>query len=211
MSELIFYTNPMSRGRIARRMLEECVEACGIEYRTEVMAFGPAMKSAAYLQINPLGKVPALVHHGKVVTETPAIICYLADAFPQAGLAPPLAQRQDYYRWMFYAAGPLETAVTIKALGFVVPEAKQGFVGYGTFELAVDTLITAIQSQPWIAGESFTAADVYVGSHIAYGLQFGLLPDHEVLRSYRDRLAARPAWQRAEALDNALLQQTQTP
>lgn len=205
MTELVFYTNPMSRGRIARRMLEECVESGGLEYRTEVIAFGAEMKSEAYLRINPLGKVPAIVHAGKVVTETPAIICYLADAFPQAGLAPPLKERQDYYRWMFYAAGPLEAAVTNKALGVEIPPEKQGFVGYGTYDLAVETLVQGIAKQPWIAGDNFTAADVFVGSHVAYGLQYGMLPEHPVLRRYCERLATRPAWQRAEAIDNALM------
>ena len=102
---LVLYTNPMSRGRIARWMLEEV----RVPYRTEVLDYGPAMKSAAYLAINPMGKVPAIRHGATIVTEAPAICAYLADAFPDAGLAPPAGDRDAYYRWLFFAAGALET------------------------------------------------------------------------------------------------------
>jgi glutathione S-transferase len=104
--ELVFYTNPMSRGRIVRWMLEEV----GVPYRTEILAYGPAMKAESYRRINPMGKVPAIVHGETVVTECAAICAYLADAFPAAGLAPPLAERGAYYRWLFFAAGPAEAA-----------------------------------------------------------------------------------------------------
>ncbi|HRE36661.1 MAG TPA: glutathione S-transferase, partial [Sphingopyxis terrae] len=106
--DLIFYTNPMSRGQIVRWMLEEV----GAPYQTQILGYDDSMKGADYLAINPMGKVPAIVHRGKVVTECAAICAYLADAFPDAGLAPPLEARADYYRWLFFAAGPLETAVT---------------------------------------------------------------------------------------------------
>jgi glutathione S-transferase len=110
--DLVLYTNPMSRGRIARWMLEEV----GAPYRVEVLDYASGMKDAPYLSINPMGKVPAIVHRGKVVTECAAICAYLADAFPEAGLAPPPVERADYYRWMFFAAGPVEAAVTEQAL-----------------------------------------------------------------------------------------------
>ena len=111
--DLIFYTNPMSRGRIARWMLEEV----GQPYRTEVLGYGEAMKSPEYLAVNPMGKVPAIVHKGTVVTEAAAICAYLADAFPEAGLAPEPHERASYYRWMFFAAGPVEAAITDRSLG----------------------------------------------------------------------------------------------
>jgi glutathione S-transferase len=106
--ELVFYTHPMSRGRIVRWMLEEL----GQPYRTEVLEYGKSMKAPAFLAINPMGKVPTITHGGTVVTEGAAICAYLADAFPQAGLAPALGDhaRAAYFRWMFYVAGPFAKA-----------------------------------------------------------------------------------------------------
>jgi len=200
MSELVFYTNPQSRGRIVRWMLEEC----GAEYRTEVVPYGPAMKSALYTAINPMGKVPALMYQDKVVTECAAIVAFLAELFPARQLAPPPVERQAYYRWLFFAAGPLEAAVTNNNLGFVIPQEKQGFAGYGNFELVVDTLAQAVSSRPYIAGANFTAADVYVGSQIGWGLQFGTLPAREEFKAYFARISERPARLRANAIDDAL-------
>lgn len=202
--ELVFYTNPQSRGRIVRWMLEEV----GQPYRTQVLAFDGSQKSPDYLAINPMGKVPAIVHRGVVVTEGAAICAYLADAFPEAGLAPahgdPL--RGPYYRWMFFAAGPVEAAVSAKAMGLLAPAERAGMVGYGSFEQTVDTLEIAVASaSPWLLGEQFTAADVYVGSQVSWGLMFKTLPERPAFVEYATRLRAREAAQRAEALDDALL------
>ena len=201
MSELIFYTNPQSRGRIVRWMLEEC----GADYRAVVIPYGPEMKSEPYISINPMGKVPAIVYAGKAVTETSAIIAFLADLFPAAKLAPPPEQRQDYYRWLFFAAGPLEAALTNKSLGFDLPADKSRMAGYGSYDLVVETLAKKVSRTPFIAGDSFTAADLYVGSHIGYGLQFGGLPKLAEFTDYFGRISARPARARAEELDNALM------
>lgn len=201
MSDLVFYTHPQSRGRIVRRMLEECA----MPYETRVIQYGAEMKSGAYASINPMGKVPAITHSNKVVTECPAIIAYLAEAFPAAGLAPRPEERADYYRWMFFAAGPLEAAITNRTLGFQVPEEKKGFIGYGSYELVVSTLVEAVGRTPYIAGDRFTAADVYVGSHIGFGLAFGTLEPNAAFSSYWERLSSRPAWLRSEELDNALM------
>jgi len=201
MSELIFYTNPQSRGRIARWMLEEC----GATYRTVVVPYGPEMKSEPYISINPMGKVPAIVYAGKAVTETAAIVAFLADLFPAAKLAPPPEQRQDYYRWLFFAAGPLEAAVTNKSLGFELPADKSAMAGYGNYDHVVDTLAKKVSRSAFIAGESFTAADLYVSSHIGYGMQFGMLPKLAEFADYFERVTKRPAKQRADDLDNALL------
>jgi glutathione S-transferase len=202
--ELVFYTNPQSRGRIVRWMLEEV----GQPYRTQVLAFDGAQKSPGYLAINPMGKVPTIVHRGVVVTEGAAICAYLADAFPGAGLAPahgdPL--RGTYYRWMFFAAGPIEAAVSAKAMGLLAPAERAGMVGYGSYEQAVDTLELATKSaSPWLLGEQFTAADVYVGSQVSWGLMFKTLPERPAFVEYAARLRAREAAQRAVALDDALL------
>ena len=199
--ELVFYTNPMSRGRIARWMLEET----GAPYRTEILDYGTTMKAPDYLSINPMGKVPAIRHGDAVVTECAAICAYLADAFPGAGLAPPPEERGAYYRWMFFAAGPLEAAVTNRSLGLEVPDEKRGMVGYGSFETVMDTLQQAVAARPYIAGERFTAADVYVGSHIRWGLQFGSFEERPGFADYVARLSDREAYRRATALDDAAM------
>ena len=163
---ITFYTNPMSRGQIVRWMLEEV----GEPYETVVLDYSDdGMKSAAYRAINPMGKVPAIVHDGRVVTECAAICAYLADTFPAAGLAPPPAERHAYYRWLFFAAGPVEAAVTNRALGFVVPEGRERMAGYGSFDETVATLETAVSGDAWTCGDQFTAADVYVGAQVEIG------------------------------------------
>jgi glutathione S-transferase len=200
-SNLVFYTNPMSRGRVVRWMLEET----GAAYETVVLDYASTMKQEPYLSINPMGKVPAIVHDGHVVTECAAICAYLADAFPEAGLAPPTADRADYYRWLFYAAGPVEQAVTNKSMGVAPTEQQQRMAGYGNYDLAVDTLEKAVSAHPYIAGDSFTAADVYVGSQVGWGTQFGTLPKRDAFTDYLGRIMSRDANKRANDLDNALM------
>ena len=202
-SELVLYTNPMSRGRIARWMLEEV----GQPYRAEIVGYGAPMKDAAYRAINPMGKVPALVHGATVVTEGAAICAYLADVFPQAGLAPAhgSAERGAYYRWLFYGAGPTEAAVTNRALGVEVPEEKRRFVGYGCFADVMDTLEALVAQGPWLLGERFSAVDVYLGSQIAWGVQFGSMEKRPGFEAYVARIAERPAYAKARALDDALM------
>ena len=201
--EIVFYTNPMSRGRIARWMLEEI----GQPYRTVVLEYGTTMKAPEYLALNPMGKVPAVTHRGVTVTECAAVCAYLADAFPEAGLAPALGDpaRGTYLRWMFFTAGPVEAAVTAKSLDLLAPAEKAGMVGYGSFEQVVDALEAAVSGPgPWILGDRFSAADVYVGSQIGWGLQFKSLPDRNAFKAYAGRLFQRPAAIRAREIDDAL-------
>jgi glutathione S-transferase len=201
MSDLVFYTNPMSRGRIIRWMLEET----GAPYETIVLDYASSMKAEPYLTINPMGKVPAIVHRGKAVTECSAICAYLADAFPEAGLAPPTADRADYYRWLFFAAGPVEAAVTNHAAGFDPEPEKGRMFGYGSYDLMVDVLEKAVAAHDYIAGDRFTAADVYVGSQVGWGTQFGTLPRRDAFDAYLGRIMSRPAATRARAIDDALM------
>jgi glutathione S-transferase len=203
--EIVFYTNPMSRGRIARWMLEEV----GQPYRTEVLDYASSMKSPEYLAINPMGKVPAIRHGAAVVTETAAICAYLADAFPQAQLAPPSGDRQraPYYRWMFFAAGPVESAVTARAMGFVTPPGREASVGWGSFAAVMDALERAVSASEFIAGDRFTAADVYVGSQIGFGLMFNSIDKRPAFERYWQRISARDAHVRARAIDDALIAQ----
>ncbi len=206
--ELIFYTNPMSRGRIARWMLEEV----GQSYRTEVLEYGTTMKAPDYLAINPMGKVPAIKHGDAIVTECAAICAYLADTFPQANLAPRTsAERAAYHRWMFFAAGPLEAASTNTAMGFVVPAGRERMAGYGSLADVVDALERAVTGRDYIAGDRFSAADVYVGAQIGWGLQFGWLEKRPAFEAYSARLHARPAQIRAKEMDDALVAAQQKP
>ncbi|ANO50593.1 glutathione S-transferase family protein [Woeseia oceani] len=196
--DIVLYTNPMSRGRIARWMLEEVAAP----YRTVILEYGADMKSPEYLAVNPMGKVPALQHGSAIITECAAICAYLADAFPDSGLAPPLTERAAYYRWLFFVAGPLESALNNKALGVEVPVERERMVGYGKLATVVDTLEAAVQERPFIAGDTFSAADVYVGSHVGWGLQFGTLDKRPAFEDYWSRISGRDALQRANALDD---------
>ena len=199
-NDLVFYTNPMSRGRIARWMLEEV----GASYDTVVVDYA-AIKDPAFVAVNPMGKVPAIVHHGRVVTECAAICAYLAEAFPDAGLAPHADERADYYRWMFFAAGPVEQAITNRSMGFTPTADQTRMAGYGTYDTMVDVLDQAVSAHPYITGDRFTAADVYVGSHVMWGTQFGTLPKRDAFVAYVDRLASRAAHVRASAIDDGLM------
>ncbi len=207
--ELVFYTNPMSRGRIVRWMLEEV----GQPYRTELLEYATAMKSPEYLAINPMGKVPAIRHGDTVVTECAAICAYLADAFPAAGLAPPPGDkaRGPYYRWLFFAAGPVEAAVTNKSMGFEVPAGKEMMAGYGTFAAVMDTLEKAVSASDYVAGDRFTAADVYFGAQIGWGMRFGSMEKRPAFERYWERIGNRPAALRATEIDDALMPKSEAP
>ena len=204
MSNLIFYTNPQSRGRIVRWMLEEIGQA----YETEVIPYDE-MKSERYLAIHPLGKVPAIKHRGHVLTECAAICAYLADVFPEAGLGPRDEEKADYYRWLFFAAGPLEAAVSNQAMGWQVPPERERMFGYGNFDRAIAAMDELLSRHDYVCGDRFTAADVYVGSQIMFPLQFKMLPEKDSFLRYRDRLSARPAYQRANEIDERIIAETQ--
>ncbi len=202
---LIFYTNPMSRGQIVRWMLEEV----GAPYETQILGYGTSMKDAAYLAINPMGKVPAIVHDGRTVTECAAICAWLADAFPAARLAPVPAERADYYRWLFFAAGPLEQAITAKQFGFEPGADQQRMAGFGSLAAVLDALEGAVAGKAFVAGDRFSAADVYVGSQIDWGLQFGTIPSRPAFEAYVAPLRERAGYQRAKEIDNALIAEMQ--
>ena len=202
MAELTFYTNPMSRGQIARWMLAEA----GADYDTVILDYGTTMKDADYRAINPMGKVPAIAHAGNVVTEGAAICAYLADAFPAAGLAPTTdAERAAYYRWLFFAAGPIEAAVTNRSLGVQPTEDQRRMVGYDSYDTVVEVLDRQVAANAYVCGDRFTAADVYFGAQIIWGTQFGSLPPRDSFTAYAERLSARPAYQQAKKIDNDLI------
>jgi glutathione S-transferase len=202
-----FWTNPMSRGQIAHWMLEEL----GQPYSINWLDWGPnGNKSADYLAINPMGKVPTIRHDGKVVTEAAAICLYLADAFPQAKLKPVHAgELADYYRYTFFAAGPVEQAVTSRALGWQVPEGRDGMAGFGSFDAAIGALEQLLTGRDYVCGSTFTAADVYVGSTVDWGLMFKSIPTRPAFEDYAARLRERPAYKSAKAINGARMAETE--
>jgi glutathione S-transferase len=199
MADLIFYTNPQSRGRIVRWMLEEV----GQPYETEVIPYDQ-MKSERYLAIHPLGKVPAIKHNGHILTECAAICTFLADVFPEAMLGPRADEKADYYRWLFYAAGPLEAAISNQAMGWVPPPERERMFGYGNFDRAIAAVDEMLSLRDYVCGDRFTAADVYLGSQLMFPMQFGMLPARDSFLRYRDRLQQRPAYKRANEIDEKL-------
>lgn len=205
-TELVLYTNPMSRGRVARWALEET----GADYRTEILDYATSMKSDEYLALNPMGKVPAIRHGEQIITEGAAICAYLAEAFPEAGLAPRPEERGAYYRWLFFASGPLEAAIIDRALGVEIPPERERMVGYGNFKLAMDTLEHAVAQNDYIAGDRFTLADVYFGSQVGWGLQFKSIEERPGLADYWARVSDRDAHRRAAELDDALIPQEES-
>ncbi|HET6970804.1 MAG TPA: glutathione S-transferase family protein, partial [Phenylobacterium sp.] len=172
-NELVFYTHPMSRGRITRWMLEEV----GQPYRTVILDYETTLKGPEYLAINPMGKIPAITHGGQVVTEAAAICAYLADAFPQAKLAPASGSplRGPFYRWLFFGAGAIEPAVGAKAMGWEAPPERRRMLGYGCMEDVLNTLELGLTDREFLVGDSFTAADLYIGAQLGWGLQFGTI------------------------------------
>ena len=222
---LTFYTNPNSRGRIVRWMLEEV----GCDYETVVLEYQAASASDAwggaalqrpegsadpvarfFQEVNPIGKIPAIEHNGQTVTESGAIVAYLAETFAEAGLLPSANERGAYYRWLFFTAGPLEQAVTNHRAGFVPRPEQEFFFGYGSYERTVSELERAVAATPFLVGDRFTAADVYVGSHIGWGLGLGTLPAREAFTDYLGRITRREAFARAVEKDEQLLGQAET-
>jgi glutathione S-transferase len=206
MADLTFYTNPMSRGRIVRWMLEET----GVDYDTEIVPY-EKIKDSDYLAVNPMGKVPAIRHRGQVVTECAAICAYLADVFPEAGLGPREDEKADYYRWLFYAAGPVEQAVTNHYAKWDPSPEQQRMFGYGTYDRVVAVLDELLSRSEYVCGDRFTAADVYLGSAIMWGTMFGTLPKRDSFVRYGERLMGREAHKRASALDDEAQAQLQPP
>jgi glutathione S-transferase len=203
--QLLFYTNPMSRGRIVRWMLEEIAQP----YETQILEYGATMKAVDYLAINPMGKVPALKHGDTIITECAAICAYLADAFPDAKLAPAVNDelRGSYYRWLFYGAGPVEAATSNHALGLELPNdpQKRGMIGYGSLAQVVDVLDNLVSQNAYILGSEFSAVDIYLGSQIGWGTQFGTLEKRPAFVDYLSRILNRPAAVKARAIDDSLL------
>lgn len=205
MADYTFFTNPMSRGQIARWALHE-VDA---DYEQVLVDWKD--KPEAFLDANPMGKVPTLVHHlddgDEVVTEAAAICLYLAEMHPEAGLLPNESETADYLRWTFFAAGPVEQAITSRALKYEPSPEQEPMAGWGNFDRTMDTLESHLSQTRFVCGERFTMADVYVGSAVDWGLTFGIIPPREAFVAYAERLQARPQYKAAKAVDNALIEE----
>ncbi|ADV26859.1 Glutathione S-transferase domain [Pseudoxanthomonas suwonensis 11-1] len=203
---LTFYTNPQSRARITRWMLEET----GLPYEEVVLEFGAAMKSPQYLAINPMGKVPAIRHGDVVVTENAAICAYLADLVPGKGLAPPPGspERGSYYRWLFFLAGPVESLLTAKHAGALAAPLS---AGYGTEEDVLRTLEQAVAGREHLAGDRFTAADLMMAAFLGYYMMIGLIEKRPAFTAFAQLHASRPAAIAANARDNELAARAGTP
>ncbi len=203
MAEFTFYTVAMSRGQISRWALHEA----GADY--EQMVFEFAQRPDDFIEINPMNKVPTLVHHhgdhNHVITEAAAINHYLAETHPQAELLPDTHERAAYFRWLFFAAGPVEQAVLAKAMDWTVPEERSGMAGFGSFDLTLSAMEDWLKANDFAAGSRFTMADTYVGSQIIWGLQFGSIPERPAFKAYAERLTSRPKYQEASAIDQALI------
>ena len=207
MAEFTFYTVAMSRGQIARWALHEA----GADYDSQV--FDWATRPAILKTLNPMNKVPTLVHHHQghdhVITECAAINHYLAETHPDKGLLPDAHERAAYFRWLFFAAGPLEQAVIGKAMGWEVPDGKQGMAGFGSLDLALDALDGWLCAHDFIAGSRFTMADTYVGSQFVWGLRFGSITERPSFKAYVERITQRPAYAEANAIDSAIIKAAQ--
>jgi len=207
MARYSFYTNPMSRGQIVRWALHEA----GADYATVLVDF--AKGSPELATINPMHKVPTLVDHAggtdRVVTEAAAICVYLAETEPGAGLGPTDAERADYWRWMFFAAGPVEQAVVSRSIGWNVPEGREGMVGFGSFDRTIGALDRHLGAHAFVCGDRFTMADVYVGSQVDWGLAFGSIPSRPAFEAYAERFRSRDGYTAAKAIDNALIEAAQ--
>ncbi|MBN7795308.1 glutathione S-transferase family protein [Parahaliea mediterranea] len=205
MTQMTFYTHPQSRGRIARWMLEEV----GADYEVRVMDFDGNIKSPEFLQLNPMGKVPALVHGDTVITELAAICAYLADQFPGKGLAPAVDSplRGCYYRWLFFVAGPVEIAMSAKTYNWRIDDDNASSVGCGKTGDTADTLERAVAGESYLCGDRFTAADLLLASYLAFEMQVTkTLEPRPAFVNYVERCQAREAATRANALDDALPQ-----
>jgi len=205
MAEYTFFFNPMSRAQIARWALHEA----GADYEPVFVDW--AEKPDELLEANAMRKLPTIIHHhgghDHVVSEAAAVCHYLAEmSAPE--LLPRPEEKADYFRWLFFAAGPLEQAVTANSMHWSVGD-KQGMVGFGSFDRTMDALDDWLSAHTYVCGDRFTMADVYLGSQVMWGLQFGSMPDRESFKAYWDRCKERPAYLEGSAIDNAMIAEMQ--
>ncbi|HSW11217.1 MAG TPA: glutathione S-transferase family protein [Solimonas sp.] len=199
--KISFYHSPNSRSGGTLVLLEEL----GADYELKVLNLKRnEQRSAEYLAINPMGKVPAIVHNGALVTEQIAIYNYMADLYPEAGLAPAIGDplRGPYLRWLAFYAGCFEPAISDKAAKHAPASAMSS--PYGDYDMVINTLVAQLEKGPYLLGERFSAADVLWGGALYWGVNFGLVPKRPAIERYIERVSARPATQRAREFDAKL-------
>ena len=203
MAAFTFYTVAMSRGQISRWALHEVAA----DYQHVMMDWDS--RPDTLRRLNPMNKVPVLVHHtpqgDHVITECAAINHYLAETHPEAGLLPEPHEKAAYFRWLFFAAGPLEQAVMARMLGWELPEGKGATAGFGSLELTLDALDGWLAHNAFAAGARFTMADTYIASQFIWGLRFGTISERQSFRAYVERVTQRPAYREANAIDAAII------
>lgn len=206
MANYTFFFNPMSRAQIARWALHEV----GADYEPVFVDW--ANKPQALLDANPMGKLPTIIHHhgghDHVVTEAAAVCHYLAER-EAPELLPQGEEKADYFRWLFFAAGPLEQAVTAYALGWYPTSEQEGMAGFGSYERTIDALDGWLSQHDYVCGKRFTMADVYVGSAVDWGLNFKSIPERGSFSAYAERLRQRESYMAAKAIDMKLIEEMQ--
>lgn len=199
--KIVLYHAPNTRSSIALTLLEEI----GAPYALEVLNIKAGeQRQPAYLAVNPMGKVPAVTHGDALITEQVAIFLYLADLFPEAGLAPahgdPL--RGPYLRWMVYYAACFEPAIGDRALKR--EPGPPSMMAYGDFDSVIDTVTSQLAEGPYMLGKKFTAADIIWGSGLSWTTKFQLIPERPAIEAYIERFESRPSVARAAAIDAEL-------
>ncbi len=198
---ITLFHSPQSRSSVARTLLEEL----GAPYQLHILNMKAGeQRQPAYLKVNPLGKVPAILHKGQLTTEQVAIFIYLADLFPEAGLAPALndPMRGPYLRWLVYYAACYEPGIIDQAMKR--DPAPQAMSPYGDFTCMLDTVVAAVTDTPYLLGERITAADILWGQALNWGLMFKMIPESKPITDYVARIAQRPAAIKVTELDAEL-------
>jgi glutathione S-transferase len=199
--ELLFFHSPNTRATGTFFLLEEL----GAKYEMRVLDMKAGeQRKPAYLAVNPMGKVPAIVHDGTLVTEQGAIFLYLADLFPEAKLAPPIGdpQRGTFLRWLFFYGSAFEPAVVDRAMKR--EPAPPSTSPYGDFDTVLGVILGGLAKGPYLLGERFSAADVLWGTAMRWMTMFKIVPENPVIAAYVARVCERPAFLRVTARDKEL-------
>ena len=206
MAKYTLFFNPMSRAQIARWALHEA----GADYDPVLVSWDD--RPRALLEANPMGKLPTIVHHAtggdRVVTEAAAVCHYLAEQ-QAPELLPKATEMADYFRYLFFAAGPVEQAVTAHSMGWKPSEEQQGMAGFGSYDRTVDALEAMLSDRDYVCGDRFTMADVYVGSQAIWGTDFETLPKRDAIVAYAERCKTREAYRAAKAIDDMQIAEMQ--
>ena len=199
---LTFYHSPQSRSVGALILLEEL----GADYELRPIDFGKKeQRQPPYLAVNPMGKVPAIVHDGALVTEQGAVFAYLADLHPEAGITPAIGDplRGPYLRWLFFYGSSFEPAIVDRSLKR--EPAPLATSPYGDYDTMLKTLFEQLGNGPYLLGDRFTAADVLWGTALRWTTMFKLVPETPVVKAYIERVTSRPAALRAAKKDAEIL------